>query len=201
MPGHEYVMETLRQAEETADLPYLHQQMPQAFERIFDGMERVTSIVRAMKEFGHPDQRAMSPADLNKALTTTLTVMRNEYKYIAEVETDFGDLPPVLCHLGDINQVFLSLIINAAHAIADAPRHKGEKGRIWIRTEHQDDAVLITIRVRWTPSVGQHWGNVISEGPAVFPRYTNALLAGHLLSFDCSSDCTESPLNTSAGVR
>ena len=55
--------------------------------------------------------------------------------------------------------------------------------------------------LRWTPSVGQHWGNVISEGPAVFPRYTNALLAGHLLSFDCSSDCTESPLNTSAGVR
>ena len=60
---------------------------------------------------------------------------------------------------------------------------------------------LKNVTLRWTPSVGQHWGNVISEGPAVFPRYTNALLAGHLLSFDCSSDCTESPLNTSAGVR
>ena len=79
----------------------------------------------------------------------------------------------------------------------NAPTYKGlpEKG-IYVFFERG-----APMYIRWTPSVGQHWGNVISEGPAVFPRYTNALLAGHLLSFDCSSDCTESPLNTSAGVR
>ena len=89
-----------------------------------------------------------------------------------------------------------------------------ELGRVVVPVTELDDPLIVdpprlincdwdpgSRLLRWTPSIGQHWGNVISEGPAVFPRYTNALLAGHLLSFDCSSDCTESPLNTSAGVR
>jgi len=76
----------------------------------------------------------MAPADLNKALQTTLAIAKNEYKYVAEVTTEFGDLPSVICHVGDLNQVFLNLIVNAAHAIGDVVGQGGGKGRIRIRT-------------------------------------------------------------------
>jgi two-component system, NtrC family, sensor kinase len=99
--------------------------------------------VRAMKEFAHP-QTEQAPADLNRALTTTLTVARNEYKYVAEVQTEFDELPLVVCNLSDLNQVFLNLIVNAAHAIQDvlAP---GELGTIRVGTTRDGDAVLVTI--------------------------------------------------------
>ena len=71
---------------------------PRRSSATLDGVERVATIVRAMKEFAHP-QAEKAPADLNRALKTTLTVARNEYKYVADVETEFGDLPPVVCNL------------------------------------------------------------------------------------------------------
>lgn len=110
-----------------------------------DGVERISSIVRAMKEFAHPDQREQGPANLNRALRTTLTVARNEYKYVADVDTDLGDLPPVMCHIGDLNQVFLNLIVNAAHAIDDVVSGTGGKGRIRVRTRREDDNAPIDI--------------------------------------------------------
>ena len=134
----------LDEAEERADLAYLQERVPAAFERTLDGVERVASIVRAMKEFAHP-QTEQAPADLNQALTTTLTVARNEYKYVAEVATEFGELPPVVCNLSDLNQVFLNLIVNAAHAIEDTSRATGELGSIRIRTALEGDTALVSI--------------------------------------------------------
>ena len=64
----------------------------------------------------------MAAADLNKALLSTLTVARNELKYVADVETDFGDLPLVVCNVSDLNQVFLNLLVNAAHAIDESTK-------------------------------------------------------------------------------
>ena len=107
-------------AEEAADLEYLRERVPAAFSRLLDGVQRVASIVRAMKTFGHAsDGDDKAPADLNEAVRTTLMVARNEYKYVAEIETILGDLPPVISDIGAINQVLLNLIINAAHAIED----------------------------------------------------------------------------------
>ena len=103
-----------------SDMDFLSTQMPKAFERIFDGVERVTNIVKAMKEFAHPDAKEQTPADLNRALQTTLLVASNEYKYLATVHTDLADLPQIVCNIGELNQVFLNLIVNAAHAIHDA---------------------------------------------------------------------------------
>jgi len=137
--------EALGAEEAAADLPYLDAQIPRAFERILDGTGRVASIVRAMKEFSRPDQREMAPADLNKAILSTLTVSRSEYRYLAVVETDLAELPPVFCHVGDLNQVFLNLIVNAAHAIADAGRAADDGGRIRVRTAVDDDDVTIEI--------------------------------------------------------
>jgi signal transduction histidine kinase len=98
-----------------------------------------------MKEFAHPDQNEKAPADLNQALQTTLNIARNEYKYVAEITTEFGELPLVRCHVGDLNQVFLNLIVNAAHAIGDRVGQRGSKGTIRIRTLREGDSVRIDI--------------------------------------------------------
>ncbi len=144
-PGHQQLAQELEEAEEAADLAYIGEHAPGAFERAADGIARIASIVSAMKEFAHPDGRAKHPADLNRAIQATLTIARNEYKYVADVETDFGELPPVSCHVGDVNQVILNLVVNAAHAIENLVGNSGEKGRILVRTIHQGKFVRITI--------------------------------------------------------
>jgi len=131
--------------EQAADIEYLAEQLPKALDRALDGLERVTTIVRGMKAFAHPDRRDMSAANLNDALQATLTIARNEYKYVADIETDFGSVAPVMCHIGELNQVFLNIIVNASHAIADVVRGTEQKGRIRIRTWQDGDAAFVSI--------------------------------------------------------
>jgi signal transduction histidine kinase len=131
-----------RMAEET-DVEYLSEELPKALAQSLDGVERVATIVKAMKEFAHPEQKERQVADLNRALASTLVVARNELKYVADVETEFGDLPSVECYLSDLNQVFLNLLINAAHAIGEAVNRTSRKGTIRIRTWREDGWVRI----------------------------------------------------------
>jgi signal transduction histidine kinase len=106
----------------------------------------VAKIVQAMKDFSHPGTETKVPFDLNRAIESTLTVCRNEWKYVAELETDFDpSLPPVSCLPGEFNQVILNIVVNAAHAIADKTEGKS-KGVISISTRSQDDKVEIRIR-------------------------------------------------------
>ena len=132
------------QTEKALDLAFLSREMPKAFERTLEGVERVAAIVRAMKEFAHPDSAEQSSADLNHAIKTTLTVASNEYKYSAQIETRFGELPSVICNVGELNQVFLNLIVNAAHAIAEAGR-SADTGRITIVTSTSGAHIEISI--------------------------------------------------------
>jgi signal transduction histidine kinase len=115
------------------DLQFLRDEVPRAIERTIAGTERVASIVRAMKEFSHPDASEKMPSDINRALQNTLMIARNEYKYVATVDFQRGDLPEVMCNVGELSQVFLNLIVNSAHALADAGRD-AETGRITIKT-------------------------------------------------------------------
>jgi signal transduction histidine kinase len=137
----------IREMEVDLDIAYDLEEMPNAVNRTLEGVGRVAEIVRAMKAFAHPDRKDKSPAILNDVLTNALTVARNEYKYVSEIETELGDLPAVTCHAGEIGQVFLVLIVNASHAIADTPAVKeGGKGQISVKTEMDGDAhVLVTI--------------------------------------------------------
>jgi signal transduction histidine kinase len=99
-----------------------------------------------MKAFSHPDHQEQAPTALNAALENTLIVAQNEYRHVAQVVTELGDIPNVMCHIGELNQVFLNLIVNAAHAIDDVVEHTGDRGTISIRTVLEDrDTVLITI--------------------------------------------------------
>jgi two-component system NtrC family sensor kinase len=129
--------------EKALDLEFLAKEIPRAFDRTLQGVSRVTEIVRAMKEFAHPGSAEHSPADLNHAVETTLTVAHNEYKYSAQIETSFGELPPVTCNVGELNQVFLNLIVNAAHAIAESGKDAAT-GRISIATVRAGAEVVLT---------------------------------------------------------
>jgi PAS domain S-box-containing protein len=139
------LLRDVNRAVEDGDLPYLTEEIPKAIGQSLDGVERVATIVRAMKDFAHPEQNRKAAADLNKALQSTLIVARNEIKYVADVVTDFGELPLVECCLGDLNQVFLNLLVNAAHAIGDARNGSGKKGLIRVETRHEGDRVSIAI--------------------------------------------------------
>jgi signal transduction histidine kinase len=98
-----------------------------------------------MKEFAHPDQKEMTPVDLNRAIQSTLTISCNEYKMVAEVEIELEAVPLVLCHPGEINQVVLNIIVNAAHAIGERVKGTEAKGRITVRTRREGDDVVISI--------------------------------------------------------
>jgi len=139
------LLQEVRAAEEDADVKYLDVQVPKAFERTVEGVARVTTIVRAMKQFAHPTKASKAPADINAALINMLAVARNEYKYIADVETQLGDLPLVECHVSELSQVFLNLLVNAAHAISDKPNPTQERGRIVVQSYREGDRVVITV--------------------------------------------------------
>ncbi|HVU00469.1 MAG TPA: ATP-binding protein [Polyangiaceae bacterium] len=131
---------------DAVDLPYLEENVPPAFERALEGMQRLAKIVRSMKEFAYPDSTEMKPADLNRAIESTLVIARSEYKYVAELETEFGKLPHVTCHAGELNQVVLNLVVNAAHAIEEVVRGTDQRGRITVKTHREGDHALISIQ-------------------------------------------------------
>ena len=139
------VAEGLQQEEQTCDLDFIDSEVPRAIEQSLDGAHRVAKIVRAMKEFSHPDSADKTATDLNKAIESTITVARNEWKYVAEIVKEFDEtLPKVVCYPGDINQVVLNLIVNAAHAIKEKIKD-GEKGRITVGTRTRDECVEISV--------------------------------------------------------
>jgi signal transduction histidine kinase len=140
------LFDEVQEVRKRIDWDYLRLEIPKALDQMLDGIGRVAKIVRAMKEFSHVDRSPeKTAADLNKALESTLVVARSELKYVADVEEDYGQLPPVVCHLGDLNQVFLNLLINAAHAIGDVMKKTGKKGRIAVRTRQDGDCVEVLI--------------------------------------------------------
>jgi PAS domain S-box-containing protein len=134
-----------RKVEAEVDVEYLVGEVPQALDQTLEGVERVATIVRAMKTFAHPSTEDKAPADLNEAVCNTLVVANNEVKYAADVVTDLGDLPLVPCHLGDINAVLLNLVVNAAHAVTARVRDTGERGTITVRTRRDGDEVVIEV--------------------------------------------------------
>jgi signal transduction histidine kinase len=128
-----------------ADAHYLIEEVPQAAAQAAEGIQRVATIVQAMKAFGHPTNEKKDLADINEAVRTTLIVATNQLKNVAEVGTDLGELPRVLCHIGDINQVLLNLVLNAAHAIAEANGATGGLGKITVRTRSEDGYAVIDV--------------------------------------------------------
>jgi PAS domain S-box-containing protein len=135
-----------RAADEAADTEYLLENVPEAIESSVEGLSRIATIVKALKEFSHPDRTRKRAVDLNSNIRSTLTIAANEYRHVAELVADLGDLPPVECHAGEINQVLLNLIVNASHAIADVVRGTEKRGTIELRSWRDADSVFICVR-------------------------------------------------------
>ncbi len=128
--------EKVRSVKEEVEVDYLAEEVPRAIDQTLEGVERVTKIVRSMKDFSHPGAEQKEIIDINQAIDSTITVSRNEWKYDAELVTDFDPvLTSVPCYPGEFNQVILNIIVNAAHAIKDARGYdSGNKGTISVST-------------------------------------------------------------------
>jgi two-component system NtrC family sensor kinase len=137
-------LERVAEAAEQADLGYLRERVPGAWDRTFAGINQVAAIVGAMRTFGHPTTDK-AQVDINAAIRDMLIVTANQYRYVADVHTELDELPPVVCNAGDLNQVLINLIVNAAHAIADVVGDSDRRGTIEIRTCEARDGVEITI--------------------------------------------------------
>jgi signal transduction histidine kinase len=133
----------IRLAEQALDLAFVEATLAASFASMADGVNRVTQLVHAFKEFGHPDSGTKQEADLNAAVRRTVTVATSEYKYVADVALELGDLPPVPCRIGELQQVILNLIVNAAHAIGDLG--SAERGTIRIATRVEGDSVVLSV--------------------------------------------------------
>ncbi len=126
---------------EQADLEYLIEEVPKAIQQSLEGISRIADIVQSMKDFAHPGSGTKKMANINKAIESTITVARNEWKYVADLETYFDNsLPPVPCLLGEFNQVILNMVINASHAISDVVGDGSNgKGKITVTTTRVND--------------------------------------------------------------
>ncbi|SPF52373.1 putative Histidine kinase [Candidatus Desulfosporosinus infrequens] len=128
------------------DLDYLGVEIPKAIEQSLEGINRVRKLISAMKEFSHPGKQGKSFSNINKAIEGTAIISKNEWKYVADLETQFDpNLPLVYCVIDQINQVVLNMIINSSHAIKELVDNGTiSRGRIKIQTEYKEPKICIT---------------------------------------------------------
>ncbi len=123
------------------DLEYIADEAPQAIQQSIEGLKRIADIVLAVKKFSHPTSSGKIKNDLNDIIRTTSTVSKNQWKYVAELDLKLDEnLPKIFGNAGELNQVFLNLIVNAAHAIEDGGK-ENSPGLITIETRKRNAAV------------------------------------------------------------
>jgi signal transduction histidine kinase len=180
------------------DVDFVCNEVPTAIRQSLEGLERVTKIVRAVKDFSHPGGAEKVAVDIHRAIESTIVVARNEWKYVADLTTNFDkSMPHVRCFPDEFNQVVLNLIVNASHAIGDAIK-KGltTKGQItittrnagmWAEIDVQDSGTGIPESIRdrifepffTTKEVGKGTGQGLSMAYAVIVKKH-----GGAISFD-----------------
>ncbi len=141
-------IESINTCMEDIDLPYLLEEIPQAIHQADEGVQRVSKLVKAMKEFSHPGSKEKQLADINTIIQTTIQIAHNELKYCTDIDLDLAEnLPRILCHSNDIGQVILNLLLNAADSIKErleiAPN--SPKGLIGIKTLQAESQITIQI--------------------------------------------------------
>lgn len=142
------LLHTMKAMAEDIDLDFLLAEIPGAIQQTLEGVDRVGRIVQSIKEFSHPGSEGKEAIDINHAIDNTVDVARNEWKYVADVKTDYSqNLPKVPCYSGDFKQVVLNLLVNASHAIAEVVGGKpAAKGSIMISTSRRNNSVEIRIK-------------------------------------------------------
>lgn len=180
-PGDAALQDLLRRTEDEVELDYLKEDLPQLLDESADGLARVKKIVQDLKDFSRVDNSDWQQADLNAGLESTLNVVRNEVKYKAEVVKRLGVLPLVTCLAGQLNQVFMNLIVNASHAIAERGTitlsSGAQDGWAWVQVD--DDGCGMTEEVRrrvfepffTTKDVGKGTGLGLSLSFSIIKRH------------------------------
>jgi PAS domain S-box-containing protein len=130
-----------REAEDSYEVDYLQAEIPSAIRQTLEGVERVATIVRAMRAFSHPGQVDQAEADVNEALRATLTVAHHRVSPVADVQLQLAPLPLVRCNVTDLNQAFLNLVVNAVDAIEET----GQPGSITVATAEDGEHVTVAI--------------------------------------------------------
>jgi signal transduction histidine kinase len=103
--------------EQDIDLSYIQDNLGRQFAKSLEGLQRIRDIVDNLRNFSRLDEAEFKEADLNAGLQSTIEIIQHELKNKGvRLETDFQELPLVLCHPGKLNQVFLNLIANAVQA-------------------------------------------------------------------------------------
>jgi signal transduction histidine kinase len=138
--------DVLQVVDEEHDIDFLRERIPKSLASAVDGVSRVSEIVKAVKSFARPNTDEKVVCDINLSLRDALVVCRGEYKEIADVVMNLADLPEIYGHPGPLNQVFLNLIVNAAHAIGSDRRTTKERGQITIDTQRDGDSVVVVVR-------------------------------------------------------
>ncbi|MDI6450186.1 hybrid sensor histidine kinase/response regulator [Anaerobaca lacustris] len=142
--GGPVLVAPIRQFRQTMRIDAILKNLDVLFEDSREGLERVTEIIQNLRDFSRVDQSSdFARYNINEGLAATLVVARNAIKYNADVVTEFGEIPEIFCHPGQINQVFLNLVVNAVQAIESQERQ--ERGRITIRTYPADSCVVCEI--------------------------------------------------------
>jgi signal transduction histidine kinase len=142
----ELLKSAMAQAGSDPDLAFLRDELPKALQQAQEGVDRVAKIAKTLKEYSREQRdQGIKSANLNQAVESTLLIARNAVKYVADVETAYGNLPLVTCHLGDIQQVLLDLLVHAAGAIGEANAKNKQRGVVRIETKPAGEWVSISI--------------------------------------------------------
>ncbi len=138
----------LAESARVGDVDYVREELPRSLGEAREGVRRVAELVKALKEFSHPDLAEKEYANVNSALERAVVMARGELRHVAQVDTDFGELPPLCCHIGSLSQVFLNLLVNAAHAVEERTQKQGvpmADQRVRVETKAEVDEIVIRI--------------------------------------------------------
>ncbi len=146
LPGAGDLSARLGEMNQTVPIDFLLKDMPKLFAESREGIRRITSIVDSMRGFARRElSDSFAPYDVNAGVKDTLVITRDAYKYGADIVLDLGEVPTVRCIPGQINQVLLNLIVNAAQALGKPKSPDGKKGWIRIRTGQVGDGVFCAV--------------------------------------------------------
>jgi PAS domain S-box-containing protein len=136
--GEAEILKKLDETKRALKIDYILDDMGNLVKESFEGADRVKMIVQDLKIFSHIDVAAFAMADINKGLESTINIVWNELKYKATVRKEYGDIPLTKCNPGQLSQVFMNILVNAAQAIE-------KEGMITIKTYNDESYIYISI--------------------------------------------------------
>ena len=136
--GAETILENVREKRRAFKVDYIADDFGNIIKESLEGTERVKRIVQDLKNFSRMDEVEQKPADINGGIESTINVVWNELKYKTDVKKEYGEIPFTKCNLGQLNQVFMNILVNAAQAIE-------EHGKIFVKTQQRDGYIVVSI--------------------------------------------------------